>query len=398
MRRENYLHYRNYLNKDDFSHEMLPLLIVLDEWHKNNNGDLGYDDYLNLFFADNRHNLDLYKQVFATLANKQELESTAKLLESFKHAKLAEEISVTAYEVAEGKKSVPALLEQMKQLQDTKVNEELPFVQDDIDYILDSAYHQPGLRWRLNCLNKSLGSLRTGDFGFIFARPETGKTAFVMSEETQMTEQLAEKGLGPCLHFNNEEQGNKIYLRAIQATLGATVEQIDSNRQRAWEKFQERTKGKFRLVDNAGLDKYAIENYCERYKPGLIVIDQLDKIHGFKADRQDLQLGELYIWARELAKSYCPVIGVCQADGTAEGQLYLSMAHVANSKTSKAAEADWIMGIGFKTESGYEYVRGLSICKNKLLGDADTRPELRHLKINVEIQPQVMRYKDIIEV
>ena len=47
------------------------------------------------------------------------------------------------------------------------------YVTDDLEELYNSCVAKQGLRWRLNCLNQSLGSLRKGDFGFIFARPET---------------------------------------------------------------------------------------------------------------------------------------------------------------------------------------------------------------------------------
>ena len=64
----------------------------------------------------------------------------------------------------------------------------------------------------------------------------------------------------------------------------------------------------------------------------------LDKIKGFNSDRDDLKLGFIYQWARELAKQYCPVIGVSQADGTGEGKKWLTMDNVSGAKTSKQAK------------------------------------------------------------
>ncbi|MCL5460081.1 hypothetical protein M3M33_15700, partial [Loigolactobacillus coryniformis] len=83
-----------------------------------------------------------------------------------------------------------------------------------------------------------------------------------------------------------------------------------------------------------------IEDLCSKYSPSLVVIDQIDKVKGFTGDREDLKLGAIYQWARELAKTHCPVIGVCQADGTAEGVKWLNMGHVTSAKTTKQAEAD----------------------------------------------------------
>jgi transketolase len=36
-------------------------------------------------------------------------------------------------------------------------------------------------------------------------------------------------------------------------------------------------------------------------------------------------LGDIYIWARELAKEFAPVIGVCQAGASGENKMWLDM-------------------------------------------------------------------------
>lgn len=87
---------------------------------------------------------------------------------------------------------------------------------------------------------------------------------------------------------------------------------------------------------------------------------------------------------------------MCQADGSAENLKYLNMDNVANAKTSKQAEGDWILGIGKIHDMGSEYVRYLNICKNKLMGDEDSDDKLRHAKFEILIEPSVARYKDIV--
>ena len=113
------------------------------------------------------------------------------------------------------------------------------------------------------------------------------------------------------------------------------------------------------------------------------------------ADREDLVMGAVYQWARELAKRYCPVIGTSQASGEAEGEKYLHMGHVSNARTAKQAEADAILGIGKTHDLGFEKVRYFNISKNKLLGDEDTDPSLRHGRFEVLLQADTARYEDI---
>jgi pectate lyase len=127
----------------------------------------------------------------------------------------------------------------------------------------------------------------------------------------------------------------------------------------------------------------------------LIIIDQLDKVRGFKADRHDLQMKYLYQWAREIAKTNAPVVAVCQAGGSAEGKAWLDLNDVDSSKTAKQGEADWMLGIGAESDA-MSNSRYLKINKNKLIGDKDTKAELRHGNQAVLIQPHIARYKEMV--
>src|SRR5437879_6488749 len=188
------------------------------------------------------------------------------------------------------------------------------FVTDDISEILTQVVKKEGLRWRLNSLNQSLGSLRKGDFGFVFARPETGKTTLLASEVSHM---VCSGGLqGPALWLNNEEQGMKVKLRIAQAALRKTISQLLSDPEKAKQDYLAKIGDRLKVYDSATISRSTIERMCEQLNPSLIVIDQIDNITGFKEDRTDLEMGAIYQWARELAKNVAPVIGVCQAHGT----------------------------------------------------------------------------------
>lgn len=304
-------------------------------------------------------------------------------------------LAIKAYEASEGRATVEAVRDLAQEVSTPSGSSEVStqFVTDDLEEIYKSVVLTPGLKWRLKSLNQSIGSLRKGNFGFVFARPETGKTTFLASECTYMASQAS----GPILWLNNEQPGKEVMLRCYQAALGAPLEQLFSAMGKNRDKYREVTKGNIKLVDQAVLYKDEVERIVNALQPSLIVFDQIDKVAGFAADRDDLVLGAIYQWARELAKTYCPVIGVCQADGTAEGVKWLTMGHVSNAKTSKQAEADWILGIGRSNEAGYEEVRHFNVSKNKLVGDVDSLPEMRHGRWDVLIQPTIARYKDIIE-
>jgi KaiC/GvpD/RAD55 family RecA-like ATPase len=341
---------------------------------------------------------ELYTSLFETLAETQlDPEVGVGILKQIKRRQQALKLSEEAVKFATGYSDVDAVIKMAKFLEEEYVDDldEIETVSDDLEFLLSETVQKTGLRWRLNCLNKSLGSLRKGNFGFIFARPETGKTTFLASECSHMLTQLGDDA-GPVIWFNNEQVGNEVMLRVYQGFFGERLETLMANPKKFNKDFKERGRGKFKLVDDANMDKARVEKICKQLKPSLVIFDQIDKVKGFAADREDLRLGAIYVWARELAKQYCPVIGVCQADGSAENQKWLTMENVSNAKTSKQAEADWILGIGKIHAEGTEHTRYLNISKNKLLGDTDTNPELRHGRFETYIEQNIARYRDIV--
>lgn len=326
------------------------------------------------------------------------LDTVKELIGSIRRSKTLRELSISAYEVAEGRAELSKVLQQLQELQDADsktdaAEDESLFVTNDLEQLANSSVQKPGLKFRLGLLRRSLGSLRKGDFGFVFARPETGKTTFLASEISYIIDQVPESN--PIIWFNNEEQGDKVHLRVYQAYFGITLEELLSNIPKYNKLFQEQTKGRFKLVDRSTLTKREVEAIIKKFKPSLVVFDQIDKIKGFDADREDLMLGAIYQWAREIAKDYCPVIGICQADGTGENVRFLTMANVANAKTAKQAEADWILGIGTIHDTGWESIRFFHLSKNKLMGDDETDPKMRHMKDQCLIKPEIARYEDI---
>jgi len=387
------------LSIQDFPKELQPLYSVVDSFHSQHEENLSVADLANLVFASVSKDIPYYQELLSTIDSLDVSDTTSKvLLGTIVRNRQLKDISLKAYEVTEGR----ATPEQFNELlgaytasAEVSVDEdEEAFVTDDLEQLVHAAVSTPGLRFRLKTLNRMLGSLRKGNFGFVFARPETGKTTFLASEVTFMCEQLKEED-GPIIWLANEEPGVNVKLRVYQAFFGIDLTTLMSDIPRWSALFSEKSRGKIKILDRATIHKSTVSKLCAKYNPSLLIVDQIDKITGFENEREDLRLGSIYQWFRELAKTYCPVIGICQADGTGEGVKWLTMGHVANAKTAKQAEADWILGIGKQNADGYENIRYLHLSKNKLLGDSDTDPNLRHGKLEVLLEAQYARYKDL---
>lgn len=281
-------------------------------------------------------------------------------------------------DVYEGRKQLSDALHMPLENKDVLKEMEDHIITTDLDVLLEETDRSGGLLWRMPSLNEHIGGLHKGDFGIIFARPETGKTTFLTSEVGWMTQHTT----SPVIHFNNEERGVKVMMRYYESIHGVSRNEIRQNKS-AYSLPKETS---LVLFDKAKITRRDVERLIKEVQPSLIVFDQIDKIVGFSAERADLAIGKIYIWAREIAKEVCPVIGVCQAAGSAENKKWLEMDDMAESKTAKPAEADFIIGIG-KIAEGYENTRFIHLVKNKLTGS--------HAKITCLIEPQIGRYKDI---
>jgi len=144
-----------------------------------------------------------------------------------------------------------------------------------------------------------------------------------------------------------------------------------------------------------------LETLFREINPGLIVFDQLDKVDGFKADdREDIRLGKIYKWARELARSYGPVIAASQLSATAvdmKDPPFIGLDALRGSKTDKPGEADVVITLGKYKEPKTpeeEIIRTLNVPKNKLPGGGTKQMESeRHGQYLITIDPIRARFE-----
>jgi len=400
--RELYNKYYKYINLDFIKNNytnVYKLFISIDSYYSKystNNItkeqlEISYNNNYLLQTSERQELKDLIDEVFY-YNTEENTEPLIELLRTHKTRCLAGSLAKVALDVEDGNTEIQNLFDKFLEFEQDDIEEDKPeAVTSDLADLYQSQVADVGLRWRLGWLNKALGSLRQGDFGFIFARPETGKTTFLASEITNMVSQTDKD----IIWFNNEEQGKKVAIRCYQALLGLETPKLFGDIPHYSKQYMDITEGRIKIFDFDDSSNAArIEEVLKQYNPGLIIFDQIDKIKGFKADRNDLELKAIYQWARELAKKYGPVIAVSQAGGEAEGKLWLTMDMVDSSKTAKQGEADWILGIG-KEQDNTSRRRYLNISKNKLLGDPDSLPDLRHGQAQVLIQPEVARYAEI---
>jgi hypothetical protein len=138
------------ITANEFPEDLKPIFRTLDSFHKTTpEQELHVLDLAALFFSSYKTNKEFYQGVFDTLEKYTPNEEAVKqLIVSIKRSKVLRELSISAYEVAEGKKPyddiqklVQTLSEEDGQSED---EEEDAFITDDLSYLLDSTYKTPG--------------------------------------------------------------------------------------------------------------------------------------------------------------------------------------------------------------------------------------------------------------
>ena len=274
------------------------------------------------------------------------------------------------------------------------------FVSADLSSIADRI-SSTGYEWRLDVLNRSLGPLRTGNFVIVAARVEVGKTTFLASEVSYIAQQLPKDR--PVVWVNNEEESSVVFFRIVQAALGMKSKDMIADSAGAMAKYTTLMggdKNKIRVTKDTNTMR-DLEVLFKEVNPGLIIFDQLDKVQGFSnADPEHIVLGKIYKWARELARTYGPVIAASQLSASAvdlKDPPYIGLDSLRGSKTDKPGEADAVITLGKYKEPKSpeeEMMRTINVPKNKLPGAGPRSVESeRHGQYLVTIDPVHARFE-----
>jgi len=267
-----------------------------------------------------------------------------------------------------------------------------PLVKDRIEDILHDDANDIGFHWRLSCLNGSMRPLRTGDFGIVGARVDTGKSSWFASELTFMAPQVDQLFPDQDRHIlvlNNEGPGKRLKHRLFNAALGVPTKKLVeySKEGTVYGRFVEAQGGRdvFKILDVHDYTMGELEDIVKDLNPAIVVIDMLDNVQADRlasngGTRTDQLLEWLYQRARIWAVKYdCAVIATSQLNGDAEGEIFPKLSMLANSRTGKAGAADFVLMIGRSNNPDLQNSRFISLPKNKKRRDGgpqDPRAEV----------------------
>lgn len=367
---------------------------LIDQAHQKYQHDLTSADVLALWSVNNpastRSEYEVMQDAITTVEKADTLTSdVAKdVIEKLWIQETFREIAQLGINVSEGRyDAIQKITEKLEQVKNGYVEDEYGEpVTDDLYELLASASDDARWSFNIETLKRVSYGIGPTEFGVIFARPETGKSTFVVS--------LCAGPRGFCqqgakvLYLGNEESVKRTKLRAYQAWAGMTKEEVAAAPEAAISRYLA-IRDRMIMKDCQEWDLAKIEGYIGRIKPDVVVIDQLDKVNingSFNSSHEKIR--ELYRQAREMAKRHeIALLVVSQASADAEGRTRLDFSMMEGSKTGKAAEADWICGIGKHAQSDDgqpDNMRFLNISKNKLSGF--------HGVVPVTIQAEIGRY------
>ena len=371
-----YTQYKGTLSPTVFAGDISSLYDTIQKAHEKYEEDIKVDELYSLHTAIfnpalTRAAKEKFSELVEDIKEVQEpSEEIAKdIMRILSDRDLAQRIAVEATEIFNGKEAnfreITDMIDKRKIIVD---EDKAPAVTNNVDEVLDLLGMTTKWKFNIPMLRDNVGGIGGGNLMISFARPETGKTAFWISL-CSGPEGFAEQGAK--IHaFINEEPAIRTQMRAISCYTGMTREEIIQEKnmaQRVWSEI----KDNISMFDTVDWSMEDIDAHCEKHRPDIIVIDQLDKVNvsGTYA-RTDEKLRQIYTSAREIAKRRdCAVIAMSQASADAHNRNSISFDQMENSKTGKAAEADLIIGIGRNSNSDTENkIRTLCISKNKING------------------------------
>lgn len=196
LSKEAFYKYRKYIKVKE-PRELVQMYECLDKQMEQLQRDISLTEYA-LFV--NQQDPSLCSLTEQLLQDDVGEDSLQQMLQIHVDRQWAYDVALKAVAVHEGREEVNAL---------TALTQEAPVLEDVLeeDYFYEGTSKEVlqgidrrtgGLRWRLRQLDASLGGLQRGDFGFIFARSETGKTTFLVSEISHFATQTE----APVIWFN----------------------------------------------------------------------------------------------------------------------------------------------------------------------------------------------------
>jgi hypothetical protein len=402
--RDNYYKYLSIVNTQSISDEAKVILEGYEEWYnQKKNKNIQLKTFVPFFFSSLHSNMDdndtaYYKSLFSRV-HETPVVDTEETIKELQKKVLWDTLSAIKKDGFDTFKMEDLLLKFNEQRLAEETNKDEDLYTHDLKTLIKED-KEDFLQWRLDGLNRITEGLDKESFCLVIAGYDSGKTAFVVSEATYMLKQLEPNK--KVLYFNNEQSNKKIRKRLLAALINQKAipeenfnKYLRNNIEKVQERYLELRGNHIELINTSGKTLRFIEQKCKQYNPGLIIIDQVDKIIPSKMKNNSPRpYDDIYGKIREIAQTYAPVIGVTQANGggkywdtiekTEKYKEWISSSDAFWSNVDKQANTDIIIGIGCSND--IENVRNIKVDRCKHNGGTG--------KFTCVLKPHVSRFED----
>lgn len=215
-------------------------------------------------------------------------------------------------------------------------------------------------------LNKIVFDLLPGDHIFIYAAPETGKSATAIT----LACGFAHTGLR-VLYIGNEDPEDRMIMRMKACLSGMPTEQVKLHPDKADERAARAGFNNIIFKELSPGSTNDIERLCKRFKPDVCVVDQILNLHisGVKDPGPTERLEQVSKVLRMLYKKEGILgVSISQADAKAVGKLVLDIENVYYSNIGVQGQADVMIGVGMNKDYESKGLRWMAVTKNKAGG------------------------------
>lgn len=233
--------------------------------------------------------------------------------------------------------------------------------------------------------HKMRGGLWPGHHMTVFARPEIGKSAFAINVAVM----AASRGNSRVLYLSNEDSVRDLMLRTLVRFTGKTPEEVTANLADSVAAARRFGADRITFRDMSPGSLAEVERLVRRYKPDLLVVDQMRNMGTGQKGGENMtqRLDAIAQGLRNVGKRHdCAVLSVTQAGDSARDKAVLDDGDVDNSNTGISAGCDVLIGIGATPIMREAGERRLSIIKNKLGG--------MHGYADVRLDPITLAFRD----
>lgn len=225
------------------------------------------------------------------------------------------------------------------------------------------------------------GGVLPGHHITVFARPEMGKSQFVINAGAGVARQGYK-----VLHIENEDRPQDVITRYVSNLSGMDRRAIIDDPRRAQRLAEQNGLEQITVVELTPGTLQQVEELATKYDTDFLIVNQLRNLNVGEQNR---------VLGLELAAMGCRTIGkrvgaavmsVTQAGDSADSKKFLEMGDVDYSNTGIPAACDVLLGIGADDSMLRLSERGISFPKNKVGVGSDS-----HEGVIVKVRPEISR-------